>query len=197
MSSSRWTRPHIQRRELRPKRPRRSLIASSSDFDTTSAQVVRPSNRPSSPSSQRSISDGVSRPTRFPGYWKTGWERSTPARMRQALPQIGAQRVLGETGHERLVDGRLDAVRVHDRVPLREAMARRLGGRVGAVHRAQQPDHLARRRADQVHLSARHVRQVDDALGRAARRCAARGTPTCSRCRCRTGSCRRRCGCWR
>src|ERR1035438_10850623 len=41
MSSSRWTRPHIQRRELRPRRPRRSVIASSRDLEITSAQVVR------------------------------------------------------------------------------------------------------------------------------------------------------------
>ena len=89
MSSSRWTRPQRPATRVASERPRRSLMASSSDFDTTSAQVVRPSNRPSSPSSQRSISDGVSRPTRFPGYWKTGWDRSTPARIRHALPQIG------------------------------------------------------------------------------------------------------------
>ena len=49
----------------------------------------------------------------------------------------GTQRVLGEPRHERFVDRRLDAMRVHDRVPGGESMADGFRGRLVAAHRAE------------------------------------------------------------
>ncbi len=74
------------------------------------------------------------------------------------------QRVLREPGHEGLVDGRLDPAWVHHRVPRRETVPCRFGSRMLTAHGAEQPDHLARRRADEVHLRPGHVREVDDPL---------------------------------
>ena len=119
MSSSRCTRPQRQRRELRPKRPRRSVIASSSDFDDHLRPGGQPleeavvAELPALDQRRREPADEVSRVLEHRmGQVDAGEDAPRVAAER-------AQRVLREPRHERLVDGRLHAVRVHDRVPRR------------------------------------------------------------------------------